>query len=472
MRKIFLLIISIIFCLVSLPDIQAQEINQKIDAIMTELIRLEHLSGSILLAKDGEVLYSRAVGEANKDHHVKNTLQTKFNIGSAGKTFTGVSIMQLAERGKLRVKDPVVKYLEDFPFGDKITIHHLLTHTAGTFNYFAHPRFMAEMFRIRSVNDALPLIYDQELLFSTPGEKYAYSNSGIVILGAVIEAVSGLSYSEYLKENILDPLGMHDTGINYWDEIVENRAGGYIKSPTGVFRSNIFMVPPANADGGIETTVGDLFKFDQALYGDKLINEESKKKMFTPFKNNYAYCWRVEEKFGNQVVWHGGGAPGVSARFKRYLNDRYTLIVLSNYSRGASVISKTIEAILFGAEYPFPKPTMEEYLYQTMREKGIEQTMQNIDQLLQDNGYKIKSDRELNFFGYALIAENHLDMALAVLKLNVRLFPDLANTYDSLGEAYMLNNENQLAIKNYRKSLELNPANDNAVRMIKKIQGE
>lgn len=470
MNTINRLILIFICCLMLMFDIHAQDTNQKIDEVMAEFVKLEQFSGSILVAKDGKVLYSKAFGEANKDHHVKNTLQTKFNIGSAGKIFTGISIMQLAEKGKLEVTDQVIKLLEDFPYGDQITIHNLLTHTSGMGNYFAHPEFLSQMFHIRSVSDALPLIYDQELMFEIPGEKYAYSNSGIVVLGAIIEKVSGQRYTDYIKENILDPIEMYATDMNYLDEIEENRASGYIKSPSGKFTRNIFMMPPANADGGIETTVEDLLKFDQALYGNKLLSEESRKKMFTPFRNNYGYCWRIEEKYGNTVTWHSGGAPGVSASFRRYIDDNYTLIVLSNYSGGASQVSKTIEAIIFGDEYEPPKPTLGEFIYQSMNERGIDNTIQNIEQLLNDNGYKILSSRQLNFLGYTLLGEEKLDMALAIFKLNVRLFPEEANPYDSLGDAYLVKGNTKIAIESFKKALEKDPNFESSKRKLEKLK--
>lgn len=462
-------ILIIIVCLILNHQVQAQELDQKFDKVLDEYVKLDQFSGSILVAKDGQVLYAKAFGEANKDHHVKNTLDTKFNIGSAGKTLTGISIMQLEEKGKINVTDPVIKYLDDFPFGDQITIHHLLTHTSGTYNYFAHPQFRSKMASIRSVSDALPLIYDQSLLFDTPGEQFAYSNSGIVILGAVIEKVAGQRYIDYLRHNILDPARMNDTDINYWDEIEEDRACGYIKSPTGKFKSNIYLVPPANADGGIETTVGDLLKYDQALYGTVLLSEESKKMMFTPFLNNYAYCWRIEHKYGNTITGHSGGAPGVSASFKRYMTDKYTIIVLSNYSNGATHVAKTIEAIVFGDEYELPKVTLSEFLYQNMKNKGITYTIQNIDEILIKDGYEIKSSNTLNALGYEILGENELDMAIEIFKLNVRLFPEEANPYDSLAEAYMKKGDNKLAIEYYTKALEVDSTFTNAIKMLGKL---
>jgi len=475
MKKLFVPFVLVLSLIIMVTGSYAQNWDKKIkeiDEVMNEFMKLDQFSGCVLVAKDGKSFYANAYGEADKDFHVKNNLKTKFNIGSIGKIFTGVSIMQLAQKGKLSVTDPVSKYLKDFPFGDKITIHHLLTHTSGIFNYFAHPDFRKKMFTIRSVKDALDLIYDQELQFDTPGERFSYSNSGIVILGAVIEAVSGQSYSDYIQDNIMKPLGMNNTGINYLDEIIENRACGYEKSPTGGYMRNIFMVPPANADGGIETTVEDMLKFDQALYEDKLINEEYKKKMFTPFKENYGYCWRISQKYDNTIIGHSGGAPGINADFRRFVNDKITVIVLSNYGRASGPVSRTIKAIIFDDKYEMPKPTLTEFLYKKMDEKSGDYVAKNFDQLLKENGYKINSSRILNFFGYELLRIQEIDKAIEVFKLNVRLFPEEANPYDSLGEAFIKNGDDKLAIKNYKKSLELNPNNENATIMLKELKSK
>jgi CubicO group peptidase (beta-lactamase class C family) len=219
---------------------QAQELAEKIDAVMTEFTRLDLFSGAVLVAEGGDIVYAEAFGEANKDHHVANILETRFNIGSIGKTFTGVAIMQLVERGKLELTAPVVHYLPDFPYGEGITIHHLLSHTSGMYNYMAHPEYQATKAGLRNISDFLPLIYDQQLVFDTPGERFAYSNSGIVVLGAVIEKVSGQPYAQFIRENILAPAGMTDTGINFWDQIVPNRAMGYTKGLSGGFTAAIF----------------------------------------------------------------------------------------------------------------------------------------------------------------------------------------------------------------------------------------
>ncbi|MFC2083690.1 serine hydrolase [Bacteroidota bacterium] len=465
---IYFLVITTLSCRV----FSNEELNKKIDEVVAEFVKLEQFSGSILIAKDGEVQYAEAYGEADKDHHVKNTLKTKFNIGSIGKTFTGISIMQLEEQGKLNVSDPVIKYLEDFPYGDKITIHHLLTHTSGTFNYFAHPDFPAKMYNIRSVSDALPLIYDQQLRFDTPGEQFSYSNSGIVILGVVIEKITGKSYPDYIKENILIPAEMFDTGINYLDEVIENRACGYHKSPTGKFSRHLFMVPPANADGGIETTAEDMLKYDQAFYGNLLLSEESKLKMFTPFKNDYGYCMQIDNRHGNRVVEHGGGAPGVSASFSRFLDDKYVIIVLSNYSGGAGSVARTIEAIIFGDEYEFPKPTLSDFIYKQMQKSGVDKTVENAEEIIQANGYSVRASWQLNALGYELLGEKEIDMAIGIFEINTYLFPDEANPYDSLGDAYLEKGDKDNAVKCFKKALEKDPNFESSKEKLEMLTGK
>jgi CubicO group peptidase (beta-lactamase class C family) len=449
--------------------LSAQEMVNEIDQVMDEYVKLDLFSGSVLVAKDGEILYAKAFGEADKDFHVKNTLDTKFNIGSIGKIFTGTSIMQLVQKGKLNVMDPVKKYLPEFPFGEKILIHHLLTHTSGTYNYFAHPDFAEKIYTIRSVSDALPLIYGQELLFKTPGTEFRYSNSGIVILGAIIEKISGKTYSEYIEENILAPTNMNDTRINFLEEVIENRAVGYDKRITGEFTRNIFRMPPASADGGIETTVLDMLKFDQALYSNSLLSEESKKKMFTPFLEGYAYCWGIRQEYNNYISEHSGGTSGVSAVFKRYTTDRYTLIVLSNYGGAATGVGRTLESIIFDQDFEKPKLPIGEYLYNSYQDKGSTYVQNNIENIINDNNYKIDRPFQLNMVGYNLMYSDLIDMAIIVFQHNINLFPDDANLYDSLGEAYMTKGDYKKSRELYIKAKDMDPTFDNPNTMLKKL---
>jgi len=313
------------------------------------------------------------------------------------------------------------------------------------------------------------LIFDQSLLFDEPGSRFAYSNSGIVILGAVIEKVTGMPYPVYLYEHIFKPLGMTDTKINFAEEIVENRSTGYIKLPNGKFTSNIFMVPPANADGGIETTVLDMLKFDQALYSNDLVNERYKKKMFTPNLNEYGYCWRISTVHGHKVIGHSGGAPGINAVFSRYVEDGYTLIVMSNYDMGASPIARTLEAVLLGAQYEMPRPRVEEFILSAMKEHGLKKLEAEWDALLKQHHYELRNSSILNNIGYSLVNSGMMEEAILVFRQNVRLFPDEANPYDSLAEAYLNTGEREKAITTYKKALEIDPEFQNAKAALERL---
>jgi CubicO group peptidase (beta-lactamase class C family) len=439
------------------------------DRAMAEFARLDLFSGTVLVARGGDVVYAKAFGEANKDHRVANILETKFNIGSIGKTFTGVAIMQLVEREKVKLDAPVSRYLDGFPYGGSITIHHLLSHTSGMSNYMAHPEYRARMSRLREIDDWLPLIYDQELVFETPGERFAYSNSGIVTLGAVIEKITGISYESYIRANVLAPAGMTDTGINYLEEVVPNRATGYTKHASGSFTANIFQMPPASADGGIETTVLDMLKFDRALYGDGLLSEASKERMFTPNLENYGYCWRVAVDNGRKTIGHGGGAPGISASFTRYPDDDVTIIVLSNYSGAAQRPARVLEAIVFGEEYDAARPPLGETIYRAMKGGEIDGTVEGLETLLEQGGYQIRGPFELNRLGYELLGDGEVEIAIAVFKLNVNRFPEDANAYDSLAEGYLTQGDREEAIKMYRKALEVDPNFKNSQRMLEQL---
>jgi CubicO group peptidase (beta-lactamase class C family) len=449
--------------------------GEEMAEVMAEFARLDIFSGTVLVAKGGEVIYADAFGESNKDHRVANTLDTRYNIGSIGKTITGVAIMQLVEQGKVELDAPVSTYLEEFPYGDSITIHHLLSHTSGMSNYMAHPDYRARMPRLRRVQDWLPLIFDQELVFETPGESFAYSNSGIVTLGAVIERVTGMPYEAYVQENILGPAGMTDTGINYPEEVVPNRATGYTRSVSGAdYTGAILQVPPASADGGIETTVHDLLAFDRALYGEELLNAESKEKMFTPNLENYGYCWRLGVDRGHRTIGHGGGAPGVSASFMRYPDDDVTIIVLSNYSGPASSQqpARALEAIAFGQSYDPPKPPLGATIFRALKDGRSDVTAEGLDELVSQGGYEIRRPFELNMLGYELLGEGEVEMAIAVLDLNLKRFPEDANCYDSLAEAYLTAGDRERAISLYRKALEVDPGFENPRRVLERLTAE
>lgn len=330
---------------------------QAIDALVARHAELGLFAGSVLVARDGEIVYSAAHGEANRDHRIPNRLDTAFNIGSIGKTFTGVAIMQLVQAGKLQLDDTLATHLPDFPFPekDRITIQHLLNHSSGLGNYMAHEDYRGRMAAIHAIADILPMIYTQAPQFAA-GERFEYSNSGMVVLGAIIEKASGLDYADYLQRHILGPAGMADTHLAQEDDVLPNRSIGYIAEPDGGFRANVREIMPASSDGGLRTTAPDLLRFDRALADDTLLDADSRRRMWTPVGPVpfYASGWFTMDVDGHRAVGHGGGAPGVNAEFRLYPDDGYTVIVLANIDMGATPLAEGIEKALFGLPYTLP----------------------------------------------------------------------------------------------------------------------
>ena len=436
-------------------SLQAQDLNDKIEEIMQKHLELDQFSGTVLLAKEGEILYAKAFGEANKSYQIKNNLDTKFNIASMGKMFTGVAILQLEERGQLKLTDPVSQYLKGFPFGDDITIYHLLSHTSGLGNYMGHTTYRANKGKPYVINDLIPFIYEEKLAFDTPGKQFAYSNSGMVVLGAIIEKVSGLSYSDFITQNICIPAKMTNTQMRFWDDVVDNRALGYLKSVSGKYTNTIYTNSPPQSDGGILSTVKDMLKFDQALYTSVLINENSKRKLFTNVipEVSYGLAFQVEQRHGNKIVGHGGGLPGFSSYFSRYLDDRYTIIALSNYDLISRNIVHYIEAILYHKDYQLPKERLRFFIYNNKTKISNFNNAEAIENYISTHNYTLNHPQRLNLIGYEFMKEKDLEFAIQLFKLNVHLFPNEANTYDSLGEAYENNGQYDLALENYEKAV-------------------
>ena len=330
---------------------------RELEAYVQKLAEADVFSGAVLLAKDGKVLFEKAYGEASKDFGVANRADTKFNLGSMNKMFTAVAVAQLVERGKLSFEDSLAKFLPEFPSKEaaqKIKIKHLLTHTSGLGSYFNQKFMEASRARFRSVNDMMTLAEGETLAFE-PGAKWAYSNTGMLVLGAVIEKVTGQSYFDYVRENIYKPAGMTNTDAYELDLVTPNLAVGYQKEYTegGVrFRNNVFQhVIRGGPAGGGYSTVGDLLKFDMALRANKLVGAEYVKQLLStkPELNSpeYGYGFGVDTE--RRIAGHSGGFSGISSNLDMFLDSGYTAIVMSNYG-GASqpVIRKMREVILSG----------------------------------------------------------------------------------------------------------------------------
>jgi CubicO group peptidase (beta-lactamase class C family) len=335
------------------------QMARELDAFISKLADADVFSGAALLAKDGKVIYKKAFGMANKDFNAPNRVDTKFNLGSMNKMFTSVAIAQLVERGKISFDDPLAKFLPEFPSkeaAEKIKIKHLLCHTAGLGSYFNSKFMESSRARFRTTNDFMELAKDEKLAFE-PGTSWRYSNTGMLVLGAVIEKATGQSYYDYIRENIYKPAGMINSDCYDLDRVNPNLAVGYEKDYTddGVrFRNNIFShVIRGGAAGGGYSTVEDLMRFDVALRSNKLVGAEYVKLLLSPKPElkspDYGYGFQIDRE--NQVAGHGGGFEGISSNLDMFLNSGYTAVVLSNYG-GASfpVLEKMRELALAAQE--------------------------------------------------------------------------------------------------------------------------
>ena len=330
-------------------------IQDKVEEYMQVQVKLGNFSGTILVAKDGEVLISNSYGMANYEHNVANTAQTKFRIASMTKQFTALAVMQLCEKGLLDIDDKLSKFISGFPQGDDITIHQLLIHTSGILDFLYTTEYQ-EIKTIRtSLADIIEIIKNKPLEFS-PGEKTEYSNSGYVILGYIIEKVSGSSYEDFLQENILDPLEMENTCCSDYNEIIMNRASGYSLGHDGIINADYTDMSFADGSGWLYSTAKDLYLWDRALYTEKILGKKYMEKIFTPYKEKKGYGWVVSEKNGRSKTSASGRVEGFHTRILRYPDENVCIVVLSNYYHGkVSTISNDLASILFGDEYKIPE---------------------------------------------------------------------------------------------------------------------
>lgn len=335
-----------------------KQVVAKVSEYMDAVVRVDGFSGTILVARDGKPVVSKGYGMASIELAVPNAPDNIFRLGSITKQFTSMSIMMLQERGKLKVSDPICDYVANCPdIWKPITIRHLLTHTSGITNYTAFPDF-AKTTILPTPNADMIARIEKEPLDFAPGEKFSYSNSGYYILGVIIEKVSGKPYDDFLQENIFAPIGMKNTGYDDPLKIIMNRAAGYQKQAGKILNASYMDMSVPYAAGSLYSTTGDLLKWDQALYTEKLVSRKSLDEIFTPWKGEagYGYGWGIAKKFGRREISHGGGIYGFSTYIARYPDDRVTVIVLSNIQSAPSgQIAGNLAAIAFGAPFEMPK---------------------------------------------------------------------------------------------------------------------
>lgn len=302
----------------------------RMEQVIQSFVTTKRFMGAVLVARGNDILLDKGYGFADLEWNIADSPTTKFRLGSITKQFTAASILLLEERGKLSVNDPVKKYMTDAPAAwDKITIFNLLTHTSGIPNFTSFPDYPTiEPFPI-TPKGLVARFRDKPLDF-LPGDKWSYSNSGYILLGYVIESISGETYAKFVQDNIFTPLGMKDSGYDSNSAIIPHRAMGYSPGPDGPSNTGyINMTVPFSA-GGLYSTTEDLLRWEQGLFGGKLLSAASLQKMTTPFMNGYAFGLQVHTVSGHKMIDHGGGIEGFNTELAYYPDDKLTVVVLGN----------------------------------------------------------------------------------------------------------------------------------------------
>jgi CubicO group peptidase (beta-lactamase class C family) len=484
--------------------------TKDLDKYFAALARNREFSGNVLIAEHGRVIYEKSFGYADRETKRLNAATTSFPTASIAKTITSTAILQLKEKGKLALTDPVVKYFPEFPY-PSITIRHLLSHTSGLPGYgtLLDAQRKANPGKVFTNADFLPDIKGTKIpLEFQPGDKYMYNNTNYLVLALIIEKVSGVSYLNYVRENIFEPAGMHDTSLvlsfpdyqilkeqtdyagaywypHYWysDELMEpNKSIPFYAEYWSAFNFKGFS--------DYKTTTHDFLKYDKALYDGKLLSETSLQEAFTPVKLNdgtvnssgYGLGWEIDEKnpYGT-IVNHSGGAMGFSCILLRNITKRQTIIMYSNIlpDNYTFVFVKDVLKLVNGQPVELPRKSIAREFGKTLVADGFDAAMKTLQKLKGDTSNFVLDEDQFNSLGYDLMGDDnsmHLreqhkyPEAVEVLKLNVEQFPTSSNAYDSYAEALQKNGQKEEAIKMYKEALRIDPKNEHALRTLAELQ--
>ncbi len=453
--------------------------STEIDALVLKYADCCSFSGTVLVSQHDRVIFKKGYGLANREWNIPNAPNVKFRLGSITKQFTSMLVMQQVAKGSIKLDAQLSDYLPYYrqDTGSKITISQLLAHTSGIPSYTDDPKFFNDVSRnAYAVDDFVKKFCSGDLQFE-PGSKFHYNNSGYFILGAILEHVTGKTYEALLKGDIFVPLAMKSSGYDHHADILPRRAAGYQQDLGGVVNAPYLDMSIPYAAGSLYSTVEDLYKWDQALYTDKLLPNGLKQKLFTPNLENYGYGWFIraiapgEPGGGQTMISHGGGINGFNTLEQRLVGD-HDLIVIFNNTPGASLdeMAKGIRAILYMQPPALPKRSLVHDLGSTLVDHGSSAAIAQYQQLKRSspNGYTF-DDRALAQLGSLLLEKGRNSDAIAILKLNVEEYPKSVTAHDSLAEAYAKDGQKAQAIANYHQSLELDPKGQNATDRLKEL---
>jgi CubicO group peptidase (beta-lactamase class C family) len=445
--------------------------SQTIDILMRRLHERGQFNGAVLVAQRDRIVYRGSFGLADRSSGRPFTPDTPSCLASVSKPFTALAIMMLVEKGRIHYDDHIAEYIPELPSAlAAVTIRQLLNHTSGIADYSdlnaEHPGMTnAEILNaLRQVN---------QLLFLA-GEKYQYSNSGYVLLGLIVERVSGQRLSAYLDDHVFRPLGMKASFVLTSARQKTNAvARGY-----NAFGNLDDYDAYVTGDGGVYSTVDDLFAFDQALNTEKLVSRKTLAEAFTPGrvregKTTYGFGWNVDSDASGKRVWHTGNTAGFRAFIERRLDEEITVIMLTNVGNSKRVeINQAIQRILAGQPYTLPKKSIAVALHDIVLKSGIEAAIAayGADKSAHADEYDL-DEGEINTLGYQLLyRDRRKEDAVRIFLLNSAEHPSSSNAFDSLAEAYQVIGDKASARKYYNIALQRDPQNVHAQKMLEKLQ--
>lgn len=483
-------------------NLPAQNVTQKLDSLFSALDHDHAFNGNVLISEKGRPIYQRSCGFASFTPQKRNNEASAFQIGSVSKTFTAVAVLQLQEKGKLKLKDTFVQYFPDFPY-PTVTIEQLLGHTSGIPDKeeLFFPIIEKQPECRFSNSDIIPtMITAKKPIAFTPGTQWRYCNMGYALLALLVEKVSKEPFPDYLKKHIFLPAHMAHSYLLRSTQRSPNQVSGYLirahylgdlQSIDSSKKAHPWTYNMRGFEGptNIVSTTGDMLKYDEALRHNKLLKAATLSKMLTPFRLLNGSATQADGEFGKaayglgwflqtdtsagRIVMHTGREPGFFSFFFRDLGHDRTIILLDNAeSSGFGKACKESFNILSNTNY-FQEAKYKQSLFlpyvKILYTKGADQAITFFNQFKADTAHYFTDERELNELGLELLNDKRTEAALEALKLCTILYPDSWNTYDSYGKALLQSGKKEEAILMYQKSVTMNPQNEPGKKILEKI---
>lgn len=458
----------------------AQQKRHQIDSLLGFYSRTDALSGSVLVAKDGKVVYESAFGKANVEWNISNTPETRYRTASISKLFTVVLCFQLFERGLMSAEDTVGKYVPGLPYGDKIKIRQLLSHTSGLVDQRGIKNFHQGTGMLRHTRMELLNVFKDSALRFTPGTGWYYSNFGYNLLAIIIEKVTGTTYDNAIRTYIFRPVGMANSTTLEQSGIVEKLAMGYERRYADVEPAAYYDASVTPGSGNVISTTHDLYLFFHALKSGKLINARHLRELYTrAYRDEYGdstsyngwfFKHRSGEKDSTDFVFFSGNHHGTHALvYDGFESNTIVILLLNQKTPKLFEIADNILYIMFGVPFKWPKDSYVRRMAYDIRERGIDSAVALFRQNKSRFGNAFTHQpRDLNRLGYYFLERGNASFAVEIFKLNLEYFKE-ADFYDSLGEAYMRAGNKEKAIDNLKKAAAMDPKNMHARELLKEL---